>query len=455
MRITIVGAGISGLSLAFFLSEKNPESEIIVFESENRAGGKIWTEKVEGFLCEGGVNGFLDNKPKTLELASKLSLIPLRSNDNARRRYIYSDSRLNLIPESPPAFLKSKLISPLGKLRIIGEIFAPKGKGDDETLETFAVRRLGREVFEKLIDPMASGIYAGNPAELSLKSCFPRIYELEKNYGSLIRAMIKLQKQAKKTGKKITAGPGGILTSFYDGMATIVDSFKIYLGDRLKIGKDVKGIEKKGNTFISYFRDGTSHESDYVFLACPAYAASEILRDINKNLSSIIEDIPYPPLSIVCLGFRSNKLNINLNGFGFLVPGREKRKILGTLYDSSIFPNRAPEGHVLLRTMIGGARAGDIALLDDDKLLNTVLAELSEIMGITADPDFVRIFRHEKAIPQYILGHQEKLIKLDNELSKIKGLYITGNAYRGIGVNDCIENSFKIAEKFADFLKQK
>ncbi len=455
MRITIVGAGISGLSLAFFLSEKNSESEITVFESENRAGGKIWTEKTDGFLCEGGVNGFLDNKPKTLELASKLSLTPLRSNDNARRRFIYSDSRLNLIPESPPAFLKSKLISPFGKLRIIGEMFAPKGTGDDETLETFAVRRLGREVFEKLIDPMASGIYAGNPSELSLKSCFPRIHELEQNYGSLIRAMIKLQKQAKKTGKKVGAGPGGILTSFYDGMATIVDSFKIYLGDRLKTGKGIKGIEKKGNGFISYFSDGSSHESDYVILACPAYAASEILRDMNKNMSSIIGDIPYPPLSIVCLGFRSNKLTADLNGFGFLIPGRERRRILGTLYDSSIFPNRSPQGYVLLRTMIGGARSGDIALLNDEKLLNTVLSELSDIMGITAEPDFVRIFRHEKAIPQYILGHQEKLIKLDHELSKVKGLHITGNAYRGIGVNDCIESSFKLAERFTDSLKQK
>ncbi len=169
MRITIVGGGISGLSLAYEMLERDRGLDVMILEEGDRAGGKIWTERADGFLCERGVNGFLDNRPKTLEVAAKLSLPPLRSNDNARRRFIYAGARLHKLPESPPAFLKSKLLSLPGKLRIIGELFAPKGQGDDETLESFAVRRLGREVFEMFIDPMASGIYAGDPYGASSK----------------------------------------------------------------------------------------------------------------------------------------------------------------------------------------------------------------------------------------------------------------------------------------------
>ncbi len=446
MTIAIAGAGISGLSLAFMLLEKSPDLDIVIFEADSRPGGKIWTEKTNGFLLESGVNGFLDNRPKTLELSSRLSLLPLRSNDNARKRYIYSGGRLNLIPESPLAFLKSNLLSISGKLRIIWELFASKGKEDDETLETFAIRRLGREVYEKLIDPMASGIYAGDPSRLSLKSCFPRIYELEREHGSLIKAMIKLQKEARKTGKKVGPGPGGVLTSFYDGMSAIIESLKLYVGSRLKTGMAVKGIDKKNGAFACYLSDGSIHEADCVMLACPAYAASEILKDMDKGISSIIAGIPYPPVSVVCFGFKQNSINTDMGGFGFLCPNRERRKILGTLYDSSIFPNRAPEGYVLLRTMIGGARAGDIAMLKDNRLTDVAIAELSDIMGIKAEPEFIRIFRHERAIPQYELGHQERLKKLDEALARHRGLFLTGNAYRGIGVNDCIENSFNLAE---------
>lgn len=449
MRIAIAGGGISGLSLAYALLEKNPSLDVQVFEADSRVGGKVFTEKAGGFLCEGGVNGFLDSKPRTLELAAKISLSPLRSNDNARKRFIYTGGRLNRIPESPPAFLSSKLLTPWGKLRVFGELFAAKGTGGDETLESFAVRRLGREVFETLIDPMASGIYAGDPSKLSLKSCFARIYELEQNYGSLIKALITLQRQSKKTGKKVGPGPGGALTSFYGGMGAMTDTLKTLLGGRVQAGRGVKGVEKRGGLYAVHLADGSVHEADRVALAAPAYASAEMLRDLDRGISSLIEDIPYPAVSVVCLGFRQSKVTVDLNGFGFLVPGREKRKILGTLYDSSIFPNRAPEGHVLLRTMVGGARAGETARLDDERLRSTVQAELAALMGLKAEPDFVRIYRWERAIPQYNLGHQERLRALDEALARHHGLYLTGNAYRGIGVNDCVENSFAFAEKIA------
>ena len=244
MRLVIVGGGISGLSLAYFLLEKKPSLDIVIFESEEKAGGKIWTDKAAGFLCEGGVNGFLDNRPRTLELVSKLALTPLRSSDKARKRYIFSDGKLHLLPESPVSFFSSDLLSIYGRLRILWEIFAPRGGHGDETLAAFAKRRLGKEAYEKLIDPMASGIYAGDPEKMSLKSCFPRIHELEQKYGSLIRAMISLQKEAKKTGKKVGAGPGGVLTSFMDGMGEFINTLSVRLGARLKTDAKVISVDK-------------------------------------------------------------------------------------------------------------------------------------------------------------------------------------------------------------------
>jgi len=449
MRVVIVGGGISGLSLAYFLLEKNKDLDIVVIESEKKAGGKIWTEKVNGFLCEGGVNGFLDNRPKTLELASKLSLKPLRSNNSARKRYIFSNGKLNLLPESPVSFLRSNLLSFSGRLRVLAEVFVPKRKDDDETLAQFAIRRLGRDAYEKLIDPMASGIFAGDPEKMSLRSCFPKVYNLEQTYGSLIKGMIRLKRQARKTGQKVGAGPGGVLTSFYDGMGTMINALTMFLGDRLKYDNRVVSIDKVNNLYNIYLKDGSFIESDVVVIASPAYEAGKILGSLNKEISLLLGDIFYPSITVVCFGYKKERIKYPLNGFGFLIPYKEKRKILGTLWDSSIFPNRAPDDMVLMRSMIGGARNSGLALMEEDKIVDIVINELRDIMDINVTPDFVKIYRHEKGIPQYHVGHERRLSRIEELLSKFKGLYLTGNAYRGIGVNDCIENSFKLAERIA------
>jgi oxygen-dependent protoporphyrinogen oxidase len=447
MRLVIVGGGISGLSLAYFLLEKKPSSDIIIFESEKKPGGKIWTDKADGFLCEGGVNGFLDNRPRTLELVSKLALTPLRSSDKARKRYILSDGKLHLLPESPVSFFTSDLLSVYGRLRILWEIFAPKGSGDDETLAAFAKRRLGKEAYEKLIDPMASGIYAGDPEKMSLKSCFPRIHELEQKYGSLIRAMIRLQKEAKKTGKKVGAGPGGVLTSFSGGMGQIINTLSVSLGERLKTDARVLSVDRKSDGYRAYLSDGSDIDAGAVVFATPAYETSAMLRGLDKALSSTLDEIYYPAVSVICLGYRRDKISHTLDGFGFLIPNREGRKILGTLWDSSVFPNRAPEGYVLLRSMLGGVRNSELALEEGDMLTNVVIDELKDVMEIKAQPDFAKVYTHVKGIPQYSPGHERRLEKVDEIVSRFHGLYITGNAYRGIGVNDCVENSYKLAEK--------
>lgn len=451
-RIAIIGGGISGLSLAYFLLEKDPELELVVFEAEKRPGGKIWSEKTEGFLCEWGVNGFLDNKPRTIELSKKVSLEPLRSNDASRKRFIFSGSRLHRLPESPPAFLTSRLLSLPGKLRTLAELLVPGKVKDEETLASFARRRLGKEAYEKLIDPMASGIYAGNPETLSLRACFPRVYDLEARYGGLIRGMLHLQRERKKKGtaEKVGAGPGGTLTSFYHGMGELVSALRDFLGERIRLGSKVQGIERKGRGYALFFSDGSTFETDVVVTASPAYAVSEMLRSMDRPLANLIAEIPYPSLSVVCLGYRKEKINSPVDAFGFLIPSREKRKILGTLYDSSIFPNRAPEGYVLLRSMVGGARASDLARENETKLAEMVQSELAAIMNIRSTPDFMRIYKHEMAIPQYTVGHLERLRNIESLLQKHKDLYLTGNAYRGIGVNDCIENSFILAQKMIE-----
>jgi oxygen-dependent protoporphyrinogen oxidase len=451
-RIAVIGGGISGLSLAFLLLEKDPSSEIMVFESEKRIGGKVWTDKAEGFLCEGGVNGFLDNKPKTLELSSRIALKPLRSNDASRKRFIFSEGTLHRLPESPPAFLGSGLLSLTGRLRVMAELIIPGNAKEEETLADFARRRLGREAYEKLIDPMASGIYAGNPETLSLRACFSKVYDLEMKHGGLIRGMLALQRERKKVGskEKVGAGPGGVLTSFYNGMGEMTDAIKNILGDRLRTGYKAMAVERKGKGFAVSFSNGQSVETDTLVIAAPAYAASGMLKTADARMSSLISGIQYPSLSVVCFGYKKERISRSLDGFGFLIPSREGRKILGTLWDSSIFPNRAPEGYVLLRSMVGGARASELGRENDSRLIDHVKKELDYIMDIKSDPDFIRIYRHEMAIPQYTVGHLERLKDIDSLLSRHKNLYLTGNAYRGIGVNDCIENSFRLADRIAE-----
>jgi oxygen-dependent protoporphyrinogen oxidase len=418
---------------------------VVVFEAESRPGGKVWSDRVDGFLCERGPNGFLDNRPKTLELCRELGLEPLRSNDNAKRRFIFSNGKLNEISASPLAFFKSDLISWKGKMRLVYELFAPKGP-DDESVSDFVIRRLGREGLEKLIDPMSSGIFAGDPYKMSIRHCFPRIKELEQQYGSLIKAMFKLKKERKKSGgEAVGPAPGGNLTSFYQGAQVLTDTLSERIKETLKLGISVKGLEKARDVFKIYTTKG-DFSADTVILASPAHVSAKILRSLDAQLSRVLFEIPYAPVSVVCFGYKRDKVEHSLRGFGFLVPHREGKSILGTLWDSSVFPNRAQEGLILLRSMVGGAQSPEKAMLDDSALTRTVFDDLKPIVSLKADPEMVRIYRWEEAIPQYEIGHGEKLLKIDERLISHPGLYITGNAYRGIGINDCIENSYKLVD---------
>ena len=466
-RVVIVGAGISGLATAYAVeqlaSQAELEVETLVVEKQQRTGGKIWSIQDEGFLCEWGPNGFLDSKPMTLELCRQLGISDqlLRSNDNARKRFIYSEQTLHRLPENGPAFLKSKLISWPGKLRLACEpLIARRTDPSDETLAEFGRRRLGTEALNKLIAPMVSGIFAGDPETMSLKSCFPRIYELEQQHGGLIKAMVKLAKKKRaeqKAGKVVAsaAGPGGVLTSFERGIQQLSDGAQAALRGTLKTGSVVQKIVPKQGGYLLQLESGEQLEADIVVTASPSYAVAGMLAEGNAKAAEILRQIPYATMNVVCFGYQRERIDFDLNGFGYLTPKAEGRSTLGTLWDSSIFPNRAPEGKVLLRSMMGGATNMTAIDLSEDEVKARTMADLKQIMGVTAEPEFVRIFRHSHAIPQYTRGHAARLRALDEALGANPGLLLTGNAFYGVGLNDCVNASNLTAAKVLELIKRR
>jgi len=466
-RIAIIGAGISGLATAYAIERlaagTGLEVETVVLEKKERTGGKIWSIREEGFLCEWGPNGFLDNKPMTLELCDRLGVRErlLRSDDNARKRFIYSEGVLHRLPENGPAFLRSNLISWKGKGRLACEMFIPPRRdGSDETLAEFARRRLGEEALDKLIAPMVSGIFAGDPETMSLKSCFPRIHQLEQEYGGLIKAMVKLAKKKKaeiKAGKAVAsaAGPGGILTSFVEGIQELTDSTARAVAGEVRTGAAVEAIVRKEGGFDLRLADGTAVAAEVVVSAAPAHALAAMVDGLDGTMAALLREIPYAPMNVVCFGYEREKIARDLDGFGYLIPKKEGKAILGTLWDSSIFPNRAPQGQVLLRSMMGGATNPGAIDLAESEVKARVMTDLKAIMGISAEPDFVRIFRHQQAIPQYTAGHGRRLLALDERLGATSGLFFTGNAFFGIGLNDCVHSSNQIATRVVEFLRSR
>ncbi len=460
-RIVIVGAGISGLCTAHFLiqqlSAAGRAAEIVLFESENAPGGKMRTIREDGFNMEWGPNGFLTNKPYSLELVKELAIEDrlARSSDLARKRFIYSGGRLHRLPESPGAFFRSNLLSLRGRLRIVGELFAPgPPQGVDESLGDFARRRLGREALEKLIDPMVTGIYAGDPDKMSLRACFPLICDLETKYGGLVKGMVALQKERRRAGVKqeMSAGPGGVLMSFDGGVQTLTDVLARRLSEGLHLGAPVERIERRGGRLVVSLTEGGFRDeiaTDAVVVATPAYAAAGMLSPLDAGLRDALASIPYSPISVVALGYDKAALGNSLDGFGFLIPRGERRKILGALWDSSVFPNRAPEGKALVRAMVGGVRAPELAALPPKELIELSRAELRVTMGIAAEPVLVRAFFHEKGIPQYLVGHGKVLDRIDGRLAARPGVFLSNNAYRGIALNDCVLQSRLAAERIA------
>lgn len=442
----VIGGGISGLALGFFARVSG--KSVLVLEEGAQAGGKIRTQWEDGFCCEWGPQGFLDNVPETLELVALLGLESrlVKASEKAADRFILRNGKLRKVPLSPPAFLLSDVLSLPGKLRVLAEPFMPRGKAEDESVFSFARRRIGREAAEVLVDAMVTGVFAGRAAELSLPATFPKMAAMERTYGSLTRAMLALRKK----GGGGPAGPGGTLTTFVDGMQELTDRLVSVLGSSLRLKSPVTAVhyrEGEPCPWTVNLADGSQLAARKLVVTVPPPKVCALFAHLfPPQALEALREIPLPPVVVVMTAYKSPQPFAQpLSGFGFLVPSREPRQILGTLFCHSIFPNQAPEGTVLLRTILGGARQPEVMAFSDEELLRLVRRELHAVLGGDSDPDLVRVFRHPEGIPQYTLGHPRRLKVLEETTSRFRGLYLTGNAYRGVAVNACIAEAKKLA----------
>jgi protoporphyrinogen/coproporphyrinogen III oxidase len=453
--VIVVGAGISGLCTAHWLKKRG--FEVVLFEKDSEPGGTMQTAREGGWLIEAGPNSALESTPFLQQLFMELGIVESRiyADPAASRRYILRRGELQPIPMSPASLLLTRLWSVKGRLRILKEPFVGRAP-EDESVADFVTRRLGSEFLDYAINPFVAGVYAGDPRKLSIRAAFPKMHALEANYGGLIRGMLALRKE--RQGPKISAG-GSRLLSFSEGMQMLPRSIAAELGDTLELNAEVEQIipMRAGRNpvhVVTVRRNGKSEsmQASAVVLASPAAATSAIIRPIDPEMSRILGSIYYPPVASVFLGFRNEQIGRPLDGFGFLVPEVEQRKILGTIWSSALFPGRAPDDCAALTTFVGGARQPDLASLDDDGLRNLVLNELQLIMNVRGDPVFCRINRWEHAIPQYTMGYEKVLHAIERFEQNFRGAFICSNFRGGIAVGDCVANGSKISENIVRYL---
>ena len=466
-RVAIVGGGIAGLATAHAVRGLAPETDIVVLEARDRVGGNIRSEHLDGYLCEHGPDGFLDNAPATLAFIEALGLSSriLPSREEARRRFIFRRDRLHEVPTSPGAFAATRLLSTAAKLRVLAEPFAARSWRHDESILSFAERHIGREAGRVLVGSMVSGIFAGDASELSLRGCFPKMYDMERQYGSLFRALLAKRRTSRSDNG--VGAPAGRLTSFRGGMEELVDAAAAALGPVVKTGCGVTAIQVRsratelrprlvGARSFSLACLGRRSEADAVVLAGPASESANLLLPFASDAAAPLAAIQTAPLAVVCLGYDAGALTASrgpLNGFGFLVPRDEGPRILGALWESSIYEGRAPAGKALIRVMIGGATDPVAVRLSDRDLVGLVRMDLERTMDVRLVPEFVRIVRHARGIPQYAVGHTARLERIEAALARYPGLFLAGNSYRGVSVNACIEDAPRLARRVVEHLR--
>ncbi len=445
--LAVCGGGISGLALAV-LARARGVADVVVLEAADRPGGKIQTEWRDGFCCEWGPQGFLDNVPEMLALVSRLGLDGelVRADDAAGDRFIARNGQLRQVPLSPPAFLTSDVLSLPGRLRVLLEPFQRRG-AEEESVCTFAARRIGREAAEVLVDAMVTGVYAGDPAQLSLPATFPKMRAMEREYGSLVRAMLA----RRKSGGGGPAGPGGTLTTLRAGMQQLTDALASALGPAVRLNTPVAAVTRSEHGFSVRLADGSELAARQVAVAVPPGAAAQALAPLLPNGAvAALQGIPYAKVAVVMTGYRAPRPFAHpTRGFGFLVPGRERRRILGTIFCDATFPAQAPAGATLLRTLLGGARDPGALDLPDGEMLALVRRELDHFLGGDPAPDFVRIIRHDYGIPQYTLGHLARLDEIERAAAAVPGLHLLGNGFHGIAANACVVEAAKAAAAVA------
>jgi len=476
-RIAIIGGGISGLATAYRirrgLRASGVEHELVVYESADRPTGKIRSERMAGYLIESGPNGYLDNEPATERLVADLGLVErlVPASPDSKTRFLFRRGRLVPLPTSPPGFLLSPLISLRGRLRVPLEKFVRPASAElEETVHQFVTRRLGSEVTEGMIDAMVSGIYAGDTHSLSIEAAFPRIVEIEQQYGSLLNGQAALAREREAKGEDLgqTGQPRGQLASFQDGIDTLVRTLAEELGPAVQTGTRVERLERRGAEYLLLLSRGEQVNSrrylerfdvgfeqtraDAAVLAVPAYAAAWVLRHVAPRAQQSLAEIPYASAVVLGLGFLRQHVGHDLQGFGFLAPRREGLRTLGVRFSSSTFPRRAPEGHVLLEAIVGGVHDPEALCVETRDIVELVLDELKAPLALRGRPELTAVFRHHRAIPQYTIGHQARVARAEAAVAERPGLFITGNALHGIAMNKCIVESERIAERVVEHL---
>ena len=448
--IAVVGAGISGLCIAYWLDQCG--LDVTIFEKTDRVGGSIVSKKVNGYLIDFGPNSTMETSRTLKELICELGIENQKvyGSNSASERYVLKGEELYPIPMSWKKLIRAKLFSTSAKLRLLKEPFIKPTDGHDISIAEFVRHRVGQEFLDYAINPFVAGVFAGNPDKLSAPAAFPKLYDLEQKYGSFIRGTILGARQRKKRNEQ--AKNHARLFSFLNGMQTLPVALENKLIHGISKNSTVeKIIRKRKNFVVQVKKNGYSRDLifDRIVLSVPAYSLSKILSGLETNIVEPISKIEYQPVAVVFMGLKSDDLKKKINGFGFLVPEVENRGILGTIFSSCLFPNRAPQGQIAMTTFVGGSRNPEQVFLNDAQLQRIVIDELDAIIGFKKDPVLIKIHRWFKAIPQYNLGYQQVQKAFGKLEHTFPGLYFAGNLQRGISIGDAVLCAHATARKIA------
>lgn len=455
--VAIIGGGITGLTAAFRLAER--QIPVTLYEASDRVGGVIETSRHDGYLAEFGPNSILETSPKISALIRDAGLESRKiySDPRAENRYIVRGGKPVPLPGSPLAFLSTELFSPAAKLRLLAEPFIHRSdEAREESIAEFVLRRIGVEFLDYAINPFVAGVYAGDPARLSVKHAFPKLHALEQKYGSLILGQILGARERKRRAE--VSKDRAKKVSFDDGLQVLTDTLRARLGKAVRLQSPVSGVQQNPGGWVVTARAGDREERQAhtaVIFAGPAYKLPEIQLQSDRYINwSPLSQIYYPPVASIVLGFRRSDVAHPLDGFGMLIPQVEGFNILGTIFSSSLFPNRAPEGCVTLTSYVGGARSPDLALQNLDEVIELTLKDLRSILGVTGQPTFKHPVLFPKAIPQYEVGYG-RFKELMNEIEeKAPGFFMAGHYRNGISLGDSIVSGHDVAERIDKFLAQ-